>query len=55
MPASINGADVRAVLEGNTNAEIDRLNGGTFQMTLAPRPEATGTQVARAVHGGLKQ
>jgi hypothetical protein len=37
------------------SAEIDRLNGGTFQMTSAPRPEATGAQVARAVFGGLKQ
>jgi hypothetical protein len=37
------------------SAAIDRLNGGTFQMTSAPRPEATGAQVARAVFGGLKQ
>lgn len=37
------------------SAAIDRLNGGTFQMTSDPRPEATGTQVARAVFGGLKQ
>lgn len=37
------------------NAAIDRLNGGTFQMTATPRPEATGAQVARAVFGGLKQ
>jgi hypothetical protein len=37
------------------SAEIDRLDGGTFQMTPAPRPEATGAQVARAVFGGLKQ
>jgi hypothetical protein len=37
------------------STEIERLNGGTFQMTAAPRPEATGTQVARAVFGGLKQ
>jgi len=37
------------------NAEIDRLNGGTFHMTAAPRPEATGAQVARAVFGGLRQ
>lgn len=34
---------------------IDRLNGGTFQLTAAPRPEATGAQVARAVFGGLNQ
>jgi hypothetical protein len=38
-----------------TSAAIDRLNGGTFQMTAAPRPEATGAQVARAVFGGLAQ
>ena len=37
------------------SAEIDRHNPETFQMTAAPRPEATGTQVARAVFGGLKQ
>jgi hypothetical protein len=37
------------------SAAIDQLNGGTFQMTSAPRPEATGAQVARAVFGGLKQ
>ena len=37
------------------SAAIDLLNGGTFQMTAAPRPEATGAQVARAVFGGLKQ
>jgi hypothetical protein len=37
------------------SAAIDRLDGGTLQMTSAPRPEATGAQVARAVFGGLKQ
>ena len=37
------------------NAEIDRLDGGTFQTTRAARPEVTGAQVARAVFGGLKQ
>jgi hypothetical protein len=37
------------------NAAIDRLNGGTFHVTAAPRPEATGAQVARAVFGGLGQ
>jgi hypothetical protein len=37
------------------SAAIDRLNAGTFQMTAAPRPEATGAQVARAVFGGLRQ
>jgi hypothetical protein len=37
------------------SAAIDRLNGGTFQMSAAPRPEATGAQVARAIFGGLKQ
>lgn len=37
------------------SATIERLNGGTFQMTSAPRPETTGAQVARAVFGGLKQ
>jgi hypothetical protein len=37
------------------SAAIDRLNGGTFQMTSAPRPEATGAQVARAIFGGLEQ
>lgn len=35
------------------STEIDRVNAGTFQMTPAPRPEATGIQVARAVFGGL--
>ena len=34
---------------------IDRLDGGTFHMTGAARPEATGAQVARAVFGGLRQ
>ena len=37
------------------SAQIDRLNAGTFHMTSAPRPEATGAQVARAVVGALKQ
>jgi hypothetical protein len=37
------------------SSAIDRLNGGTFQMTSAPRPEATGAQVARAVFKGLEQ
>ena len=37
------------------SAEIDRLNGGSFQTTGTARPEATGVQVARAVFGGLKQ
>ena len=37
------------------SAEIDRLNGGSFQTTGTARPEATGAQVARAVFGGLKQ
>ncbi len=35
--------------------EIDRLNGGTFQMMPGSRPETTGAQVARAVFGTLKQ
>jgi GGDEF domain-containing protein len=37
------------------NTAVDRLNGGTFQMASASKPEATGAQVARAVFGGLKQ
>jgi len=37
------------------SAEIDRLNAGTFETTENARPEATGTQVARAVFGGLEQ
>lgn len=37
------------------SAAIDRLDCGTFQMRAAPRPEATGAQVARAVFGGLRQ
>jgi 5-carboxymethyl-2-hydroxymuconate isomerase len=37
------------------SAEIDRLNGGSFQTTGTARPEATGAQVARAVFGGLRQ
>lgn len=37
------------------NAELDRLNAGTFQITASPRPEATGAQVAHAVFRGLKQ
>jgi hypothetical protein len=37
------------------SAKIDRLNGGTFQMTATPKPETTGAQVAGAVFGGLKQ
>lgn len=37
------------------SAVIDRLNGGTFQMSATPRPEVTGTQAARAVFGGLGQ
>jgi hypothetical protein len=37
------------------SAAIDRVNGGTFQMTATPKPESTGAQVARAVFGGLKQ
>ena len=37
------------------NTEIDRLDGGTFQMMPGSRPETTGAQVARAVFGGLKQ
>lgn len=51
----------RLFTEGRTppaltkSAEIDRLNGGSFQTTGTARPEATGAQVARAVFGGLKQ
>jgi hypothetical protein len=37
------------------SAAIVRLDGGTFQMTSAPRPEANGAQIARAVFTGLKQ
>ncbi|MEY2521164.1 MAG: hypothetical protein QOF24_2923 [Verrucomicrobiota bacterium] len=37
------------------NAEIDRLNAGTFQMNAASKPERIGGQVARAVFGGLAQ
>lgn len=36
------------------NAAIDRLNGGTFHMTAAPKPEATGARVARAVFSGFR-
>lgn len=51
----------RLFTEGRTppalvkSAEIHRLNGGSFQTTETARPEATGTQVARAVFGGLTQ
>ena len=51
----------RLFIEGRTppalakSTEIDRLNGGSFQTTGTARPEATGTQVARAVFGGLNQ
>jgi hypothetical protein len=51
----------RLFTEGRTpsvltrSAAIDRLNGGTFQMTGTARPEATGAQVARAVFGELRQ
>jgi hypothetical protein len=37
------------------SAEIERLNGGSFQTTATARPEATGAQVARAVFGGLRR
>jgi hypothetical protein len=36
------------------SAEIDYLNGETFQTTGTVRPEATGAQVARAVFGALQ-
>jgi len=32
---------------------VDRLNGGSFQVGAAARPETTGAQIARAVYGGL--
>ena len=35
--------------------EIERLDGGTIQLTAASKPEATGDQVARAVFGGLRR
>ncbi len=37
----------------STGQEIDRLNGETFQLNALSKSDATGTQVARAVYGGL--
>jgi len=35
--------------------EIDRINGGSFQVAPGARAERVGTQVAGAVYGGLKR
>ena len=35
--------------------EIDRLDGGAFQVARGSRPETIGTKVAQALYGGLKR
>ena len=35
--------------------DIGRLDGGSFEAKPGSRAEATGTQVARAVYGGLRR
>ncbi len=35
--------------------EINRLDGGAFQVAPNSRPETIGTRVAQAVYGGLKR
>jgi hypothetical protein len=35
--------------------DINRIDGGTFQVESNSRPETVGTRVAQAVYGGLKK
>lgn len=37
------------------NGEIERLDGGSFQVLSDSKPESTGAQIARAVYGGMKR
>ncbi len=36
----------------SNGGEIERMDGGTFEMTHSSKPEVIGAQVARAVYGG---
>lgn len=48
--------EVRGVPESLTSKrEMDRINGGSFQVAPGARAERVGTQVAGAVYGGLKR
>ena len=37
------------------SGEVARLDGGSFEVELRGRAETTGTQIARAVYGGLSR
>jgi len=37
------------------NREIERLDGGSFQVMPGSKPEAAGAKIARAVYGGMKR
>ena len=38
-----------------TSGQIEKLDGGSFQVLQGSKPEATGAQIARAVYGGMKR
>lgn len=37
------------------SGEIERLDGGSFQVVQGSKPEGTGAQIARAVYRGMKR
>jgi hypothetical protein len=45
--------DIPATLA--SGGEIDRLDGGDFQVVPDSRPDTIGTKVAQAVYGGMKR
>ncbi len=48
--------EVRGVPESLTSGgEIEKINGGSFEVAPGARAERIGSQVARAVYGGLRR
>jgi hypothetical protein len=52
--------ELRTLLADNslsieTSFEVRRVNGGSFQMEANARHESSGTNIARAIVGGLRQ
>lgn len=36
------------------NISLDRVDGGSFRMAIPVKPTTVGTQIAEAIHGGIR-
>ena len=45
----------KAGVRGLNSLTLGRINGGAFRVTAGVRPQAAGTEIARAVFRGLRQ